>query len=47
MTFELKSLYTIPDCVVVTVHRGFSGEHPENKLDAFVAAVDLGADILE
>ena len=47
MTFELKRLYTIPDRVMITAHRGFSGLYPENTLDAFMAAVDLGADILE
>jgi glycerophosphoryl diester phosphodiesterase len=47
MTFDLANAYAIPDNVVVTAHRGFSGLYPENTLDAFVAAVDLGVDILE
>jgi glycerophosphoryl diester phosphodiesterase len=45
--FVLKDRYSIPDYVVVTAHRGFSAEHPENTIPAFLAAVELGVDILE
>jgi glycerophosphoryl diester phosphodiesterase len=31
----------------VVAHRGASAQHPENTLDAFEAAVDAGADIVE
>lgn len=44
---QLSDLYRIPDRVVVTAHRGFSGRYPENTMPAFLAAVELGVDILE
>ena len=47
MSIALKDLYDIPGKVVVTAHRGFSGRYPENTLAAFLAAVKLGADIIE
>jgi glycerophosphoryl diester phosphodiesterase len=47
MALDLATLYALPDTVVVTAHRGFSGRYPENTLEAFTAAVDIGADILE
>ena len=31
----------------VTAHRGFSGRHPENTLEAFRAAIELGVDWIE
>lgn len=33
--------------IVVTAHRGFSGEYPENTLAAFRAAIATGADMVE
>jgi glycerophosphoryl diester phosphodiesterase len=33
--------------VVVTAHRGFSGQAPENTLAAFTAAIAAGADMIE
>jgi glycerophosphoryl diester phosphodiesterase len=47
MPFELEALYGVTDYVVVTAHRGFSAQYPENTLPAFAAAVESGADILE
>jgi len=46
-TFRLRELYEAPESVVVTAHRGFSGQYPENTLLAFEQAVLLGADLLE
>ena len=43
----LKKLYAEPGRIVVTAHRGFSGKHPENTLEAFAAAVKLGVDFVE
>jgi glycerophosphoryl diester phosphodiesterase len=43
----LAKLYTDPNRVVVTAHRGCSGEFPENTLIAFDEAVRIGADIIE
>jgi len=31
----------------VTAHRGYSGKYPQNTMDAFVAAVEAGADTIE
>jgi len=47
MAFRLHDLYAEPDAIVVTAHRGWSAAYPENTLEAFQAAVQLGADILE
>ncbi|MBL4574742.1 MAG: hypothetical protein JKY51_01410 [Opitutaceae bacterium] len=47
MTPPLKSLYQDPERIIVTAHRGFSGEYPENTLLAFTKAIELGVDILE
>lgn len=47
MPFALKDLYALPGRVVVTAHRGFSAQHPENTMAAFLAAVELGVDIIE
>ena len=47
MALTLRDLYDDPDRVVVTAHRGFSGQYPENTIPAFRAAVALGVDILE
>ena len=47
MGIVLKDKYVIPGKIVITAHRGFSGQHPENTIEAFLAAVNLGADILE
>ncbi|MBN1250302.1 MAG: hypothetical protein JXC32_21745 [Anaerolineae bacterium] len=47
MSLDLPSLCAMPDNVVVTAHRGFSGLYPENTLEAFTAAIELGVDILE
>ncbi len=33
--------------LIVTAHRGFSGEYPENTLAAFRAAIAAGADMVE
>ena len=44
---KLKEIYNIPDKIVVTAHRGFSGRYPENTLTAFDEAVKIGADIVE
>ncbi len=33
--------------IIVTAHRGFSGEAPENTLAAFRAAIDAGCDMIE
>ncbi|MHB8139494.1 MAG: glycerophosphodiester phosphodiesterase [Smithellaceae bacterium] len=33
--------------IVVTAHRGFSGEYPENTLSAFRAAIVAGTDMVE
>jgi glycerophosphoryl diester phosphodiesterase len=33
--------------IMVTAHRGFSGEYPENTLAAFRAAIAAGADMVE
>jgi len=33
--------------IVVTAHRGFSGQAPENTLAAFRAAIDAGSDMIE
>jgi glycerophosphoryl diester phosphodiesterase len=43
----LKSLYQDPERIVVTAHRGFSGEYPENTLLAFRKAIELKVDIIE
>ena len=42
-----KEIYNLPDKIVVTAHRGFSGKYPENTLVAFEEAVKIGADIIE
>jgi len=47
MALDLEALYQTPDRVVVTAHRGFSGQYPENTMPAFHAAVALGVAILE
>jgi glycerophosphoryl diester phosphodiesterase len=47
MTLPLKSLYEDPERIVVTAHRGFSGEYPENTLLAFTKAIELDVDIIE
>jgi glycerophosphoryl diester phosphodiesterase len=33
--------------LVVTAHRGFSSQYPENTLPAFLKAVETGADVIE
>ncbi len=43
----LKKLYDNPDKVVVTAHRGFSNEYPENTVLAFQKAAALPVDIIE
>ena len=45
--FELSSLYQDPKRIVVTAHRGFSGQYPENTMPAFREAIKLGVDIIE
>jgi len=47
MAKTLKSLYEDPERIVVTAHRGFSGEYPENTLLSFAKAVELNVDIIE
>lgn len=44
---QLQQLYERPDRPVVTAHRGFSGQYPENTLLAFRKAVEMGVDIVE
>ena len=44
---QLRQLYERPSKPVVTAHRGFSGQYPENTLLAFRKAVELGVDIVE
>lgn len=44
---SLKERYLESGPIVVTAHRGFSGRHPENTLEAFQAAVALGVDFVE
>ncbi|MBT3272028.1 MAG: hypothetical protein HN368_02650 [Spirochaetales bacterium] len=44
---NIAELYENPSRVVVTAHRGFSGEYPENTLLAFEEAVKAGADLVE
>jgi glycerophosphoryl diester phosphodiesterase len=43
----LQELYGDPDKVVITAHRGFSGQYPENTFLAFEKALDLGVDLIE
>ena len=43
----LQALYADPDKVVITAHRGFSGQYPENTILAFEKALDLGVDLIE
>jgi len=45
--FSLRARYASPGRTVVTAHRGFSGQYPENTLLAFTKAYELGVDILE
>lgn len=47
MPFDLKKLYVTPGYVVVTAHRGFSCQYPENTIEAFLAAMDIGVDVIE
>lgn len=47
MTMILKDLYAKPDQIVITAHRGFSGRYPENTIPAFLAAIEVGAHIIE
>ncbi len=47
MAFTLDDIYSNPERVVVTAHRGFSGHYPENTLPAFLAAAALGVDLIE
>ena len=44
---SLDDIYSNPNRVAVTAHRGFSGRYPENTLPTFLAAVALGVDLLE
>ena len=32
---------------LVVAHRGYSSQHPENTMEAFIAARDSGADMIE
>jgi glycerophosphoryl diester phosphodiesterase len=43
----MKELYSQPDKIVVTAHRGFSARYPENTLYSFAKAIEAGADIIE
>lgn len=45
--FSLRARYAAPARPLVTAHRGFSGQYPENTLPAFTKAYELGVDILE
>jgi glycerophosphoryl diester phosphodiesterase len=47
MTFKLDDVYRDAHRIAVTAHRGFSGRYAENTLPAFLAAVELGVDLLE
>ena len=44
---NLDDCYSDPERVVVTAHRGFSGEYPENTMVAFQKAAELGSDLIE
>lgn len=44
---ELKKKYSAPGELVVTAHRGLSGKYPENTMEAFEAAMAIGADFVE
>ena len=44
---NLRARYESPAKPVVTAHRGFSGQHPENTLLAFSKAYELGVDCIE
>ena len=47
-TFDsLQERYLGAGPVVITAHRGFSGQYPENTLEAFREAVALGVDFVE
>ena len=43
----LRDLYSDPERVVVTAHRGWSAAYPENTLLAFEKAVELAVDLVE
>ncbi len=45
--FDLRSRYGCHGKPVVTAHRGFSGQYPENTLLAFTKALERGVDIIE
>lgn len=47
MMFDLRSRYGKPGKPVVTAHRGFSGQYPENTLLAFAKAREQRVDIVE
>ena len=44
---KLADIFSEPNRVVVTAHRGFSGKWPENTLPAFAAAIEFGSEIIE
>lgn len=45
--FDLRSKYGSQSKPVVTAHRGFSSQYPENTMLAFTKALELGVDIIE
>jgi glycerophosphoryl diester phosphodiesterase len=47
MKLDFRGLFKEKGKIVVTAHRGFSGEFPENTLLAFNEAVKIGVDCLE
>lgn len=45
MTLEtVREQYNLPRKLVVTAHRGFSGKYPENTIEAFDKALELGVE---
>ncbi|NLB68415.1 MAG: hypothetical protein GX804_01840 [Lentisphaerae bacterium] len=44
---SLEDLFEEPGKTVLTAHRGWSGQYPENTLNAFEKAVEAGVDIVE
>lgn len=43
----IKNRRKFPYYVLVSAHRGYWADYPENSLDAFRMAVEAGADIVE
>lgn len=43
----IKNRKRFPNYVLVSAHRGYWADYPENTLDAFLMAIEAGADIVE